>query len=434
MKRLLTVAILATAIAANAQNNARISAMGGVYNINDITNINSNPANALSYKDNVQLTITGYQAPVDVVNPLYGIKSIGHGMILGVFYVPYRVYSQDLYTQIAAWNGGIPITTIDSAIMPIPHVLAGFGGGGINIAADLYFERGLNTVKNSDDNAAGTTKVTTTRLFNLPGVKLGLSFANIPISVAAGVGIPKAHYKTVTSPAGAASTTSENIATGVKSSLNFEAKPKIQDATITAGLNMGLIRYHDEDKPAGGPNTKTSTFNHDTVSAYVGVDRISPKVNALFSLLVDGGISHDGFTPVADTIAKLDTNTIFVDIRAGAEKTWVPEFIKFFDNASVRAGLDYNISRAIDHNVIKQASADPAVGTVFKHNEVTHNATNRSYVNPTFGAGIGKGVVSFDVVIAPLALRNVFKEINGVSTADDFVEATLSLDMGKAKK
>lgn len=421
IRKLLLAGLVVSASAGfSFAQNARVNALAGMFTIEDMSWVLSNPAYALDYEDAVQATYSGVTS-----SPLIGVKSIGDMLAVG-----------------ATYQAG---ATPPSA----PHLLLGMDLDFAKLGVDVFYERSITSGKSKDvDDGAGTTDITENRnVTSNPGLKLGL---NLDVDVAAlaivlGARVPgtKVYSRTESTAAGITST-NETTTSGRDVALDagVEAALEALGLDLTVGLVgaaefSGKMTTEQAATTTGGASTDTSFESGSKtrdlrLQLYLGAANELDEHNALVAAQVELGINRNVNGPFeidsgSYDPGKVGTNDLYLNIRGAVEKTFAE--LKHLDEIVLRSGLVYGVSTGITHE-------DGEV-TGLSHMDRTKASASR--INPltgvngfdlTLGFGLRKGIVSFDAELAPAALVNTFKLVNGqfAATTDDFGSATLTFD------
>ena len=446
IKSFVCMALVALCAATVSAQNARTTAMGGVTNISDPTDILRNPAYMAEYKDIAQGTIDSNT----VVNPILLVKSLGDKFSVGAYYRPARIL-ETVSPRYALLNPTDPLPFFGTnagnpSVDPIPHLLVGMDLGSAVIGADLFWERARFSGRQDNKRTVNTREIDSSTTFNQPGFNLGLTFSDIPVSIVLRSSLPMGSFRgedvfTDTATGAANGDYTHKHAESVMGYLggaNLECVLKGASTNMTAGLNGDFLTYRKKimiknaDHGPNGLGTADTVTNVDTtgrgdfqkilgLNAYLGFDKTLEAIGALTSVMVNGSVIHEP-ARTGDSIYN-SVNYVSVQIAAGAEKTWEPVFIKFFDQAAARTGINYSITRTMKHGKDTQNS------NTLKSS--SRAFADRSGVSPYFGFGLGKGSVSFDVAVGASTVVNVFKLVNGTSATNDFASATLTFFPGK---
>lgn len=419
MRKILVVALSAIALVAmgSQAQNARLNAMGNYYLFGDVSDILLNPAYINSYKDLIQGTYSN--TPAGGMAEVIGVKGLGEKLALGVTYNPAALHAAEA----------------------VPHVLVASGTDLWNLGLELYYEREWE--RSEETNVApGNTAITNSEdISSYLGAMLGLTLDldAVALGVAVGIALPydKAYSYTETTALG-----STEVTTKLQGNIDLEgyvdAAFEVGDYAPTIGLYGDVSLYGKTEtetisKPAGGPNaTNTVPGGTDdldlTLGLYAGVNREWEDYGLKVGGLVDVSWLMTRTQPIDMTSGnynpgKVWDNALALQATLAAEKEW--KSLKRLDGICARTGLTYGITEVVTHHEGDTSG--------LSHELRLKNAAAR---NPegfgwTLGAGLEKGIMTFDVDVSPTAVVESFDYANGQFAAQDLVSVTLTLDFKK---
>jgi hypothetical protein len=309
--------------------------------------------------------------------------------------------------------------------------LLGFAVGNFAVLGlDLYCERSIYRFNRSDVTDNVETRVTIKGNLWNPGLLASLHLRNLPLRLRLGGGTPIARHSYEQDAAGAVS---EKTAASKKTYYMqgaAELDVNMFDLGWTLGADYKYSAYDGlfEDSPAGGTYSKKSfpTYSRMYPNVYVGLLNILADKGFVLAAQARAGFIFSKMEPkfVLLTVPKETNDTLKVGLNTGIEKTW--DALRRLDAVFVRAGLSYTAFFGMQ-------GSEGSYSLNSAEERIIYSAERSGFGLPV-GAGIRKGVFTFDIMMSPRVLVNAFKLFNGTSTDDDFMKATITVDMGSLKK
>ncbi|MBD3343631.1 MAG: hypothetical protein GF401_01060 [Chitinivibrionales bacterium] len=412
---LMVIASLAVA------QNARRDALGGTTVIGDMVDILTNPADVCDYVDAVQVTYDGSVGPAIVV------KGIGDLLRVGLWYDDQTVANSRILSDFSS-----PLS-----LDPIPHLLLGMDFEAVQLGLDLYWERAIFKSKEEDtrdfDNDGTNSNLTTTHKSTLmnPGFRFGI---NLPEMMDMDLWIkssfPGFKSDTLQEISGDSSYTYEKTIKSEFPALDLDAGWEItlpiSVHDLYIGFEGGLATFGKTVTSETNLDDTTTGSNHFVadIGAYTGITREIIEHEVLTGIMIAGGIVFDRDAPdeITYTNKKTLDNTLYLLIAGGVEKEW--STLKRLDAIQARCGLLYGVLEQIEHESGDSASNEYKLRV--------KNTAVRSGLDAYLGMGVTKSVFQFDLQIAPAAILNAFKLVQGTynSGGNDFVKATVTVDFG----
>jgi hypothetical protein len=365
--------VLVIAYGAAAQfvpQNARIGALGGTWNIDDMNDVLRYGAYLNTYKDGVQATWNG---------PIFGSKAIGDALSVGV------VFNRGFMLEAAAANNfyatgtnaltGITLLPEQLVTQNVPHVVAAFDLSVVTLGIDAFYEYASATYNNrTPAGGAAITSEASVRIHH-PGAVASLLLGEdlIPLAFKAGFGMPSIMGK---SDVG-------GVVTEIKSEkglfleLGGEADLPLDELRLTLGTNCFFESYAFSTQPG-------TEYGNNRLSFYGGLD------GDLFSTGLWGALYTVSIINRTSKITP-DTTTnrsVVQRLSGGIENTWTSVWI--FDECFARAGLAFSMETPIEYRRNNSTL-----------NSRTRRTTTYQPVVPAVGAGVKKGVFQLDITLNP---------------------------------
>lgn len=330
-------------ISAFAQQNARVSSMGGTDIIPDISQIMTlNPVYMNSYKNQMQVTFN---------SPIIGIKSLGDVFSLGIVLNRGLLLDNSFYASAKAL---LPLVTNPAGstlpIEYIPHLLLGFDFSSFQLGFDAFWEHSAystETIQTGTLNSKTTNDQSIDHIGAIAGCMLKLSSADL--SFIAGIGRPAilgrqdngVNVTEIKSDKGLAFRLGADLSMTmgnfygtlgvIYDNLNYRfinatvLQPNITINTITPHIGFrgaiidnilvvvsekSIIRLAKTETPNNGPVTNDNSMLH-TLSG--GLEKQFANAWVLDSLGLRGGLSWSVYTTSSDSKATVGGTTTTIN-------------------------------------------------------------------------------------------------------------------------
>jgi hypothetical protein len=352
--------------------NARLESMGGIYTIDDISNVYIYAANVSKYADDIQITFP---------SPILGIKSIGDVLLLGGYVREGLVLDQGFYTNALTFVNQLVQVPNLSQPTYIPHALLGVNVGPVTLGFDLFMEWAQSRYK-YENTATSTTELRegTKTLLN-PGFigSLLLDLNSLPVAAKFGLATPGISGTFETENGVLSTSTEFKSDKGVFMEIGGEIGFPIGDARLTAGTDYNLETYafkRDSLDP-------TMDYTLNRLALFGGFQKKAFN-NGLWALMYEMSLRTLKTDQEANTAEDAWDPTILHTLSAGAENGW--ESVWIFDKVFARGGVNLtmltNYHRR-ESTTMKQRSKDQKVFAA----------------EPTVGIGVTKEIFDLDVQI-----------------------------------
>lgn len=370
-KGLLMVALVSVGTQAQfSQSNARMSALGGTYIMDDMTDLLRYPAYMNSYKNNLQATFN---------SPIMGVLSVGDMMSIGVVANKNFVLDNSadgFYTTGNAFIVRAPLTAMTT--QKVPHLLLGFDLEAVSLGFDLFYEYASSHYKSELKAPPGTTTEISSASRN-PGVIASAIFGSedLPIAAKAGVSFPSVAG---TSDDGTTKTELKSDK-GLFFEAGVEATLPVADFALTVGTDLNFESYAF----AVGDADPATIYGKSRLAFFAGLEG-EVLTTAKWGALATVYRSNTKTTTAADTAG---SPLLIFALSGGIENAWTN--VWKFDECFARGGLTFSTATP--------GSSSDNTTTITK----TSNQTTYAPVTPTVGAGVKKGAFQLDITINPTA-------------------------------
>jgi len=355
------------------QGNARMSALGGTFNMDDMSDILRYPVYMNTYKNSIQATFT---------SPIMGVKSVGDMLSIGI--VANRNFVLDNSADGFYTVGNATLDAFNGATLPamttqrVPHILLGFDLDAVSLGFDLFYEYAGSHYKSETTTSPSVTTEITSASRN-PGFIASALFGpeDIPITVKAGLSFPGIGGK---SDDGTTKTELKSDK-GLFFEAGAEATMPVSDFSLTVGTDLNFESYAF----TVGDADPATIYGKNRTALYGGLEG-KMLSDAQWGALATIYYGNTKTTTAADTTG---TPYFTFALSGGVENTW--SNVWKFDECTARAGCTF--SATTPGSTVKNAAVDAKAGL----------QTTYAPFTPTVGAGVKKGAFQLDVTINPTA-------------------------------
>jgi hypothetical protein len=396
----------------NAQN-ARIDALGGNFCIDDISAVQWNPSAIVDYDDVIQGT--AYQD--GSFGSVIGIKSLGKNFSIGISANTPTDAQSTFYTDAKSFLDSTidTVGVLPEKFIPYPHLITAVKLPFMTIGTELFREKTARSSNITEDSITQSVKkeVTNTGLNLTASImigKLGIyPFVKFAIPVMSGI----AEYNNSDSIVHSTSSSNRTIKCGMELGISPD------QFNFTLGALIFTENYLFQ---CDRMNNERNLQNYVTSFDIYGGITTYPSDNLILSIVYS--FNHAQYTSNTETTissAKQNSNDIWLENNrftvASCELNH--EIPSFGMNIIFRAGIYWYVSNTSLNSDFSEEN--------YTYVENSKYPGDVSQVVPTFGIGLQKGMINFDIA-------SKLAGWSGVASGMPVITGTLTLDFSKLRK